>query len=123
MVKISKTLVLNLVVLFTLGIATSYAQNSTETIDVLIVQKQNFNKENKNSKVFKVQIYNGIEDDAYKTEKDFELEFPDYNVTVVYNKPEFKTQVGYFKTRLEADRALKIIKEKFTGAIVLEDRI
>jgi hypothetical protein len=123
MTKISKKIILNLFSLFTIGIATSFAQSTTETIDVLIIQKQNYNKEHKNSTVFKVQIYNGIEDDAYKMERNFKLEFPNYKVTVVYNKPEFKTQVGYFKTRLEADRALKIIKEKFAGAIVLEDKI
>jgi len=41
----------------------------------------------------------------------------------MYKSPEWKTQVGNFTTRLEADRILNIISEKFTGAIVLEDKI
>jgi hypothetical protein len=121
--KLIKVLIISLFSIFNFGIINCYSQTSDENIDMIIVQKQKFNQENKNSTVFKVQIYNGVEDEAYKMERNFELEFPDYTVTVVYNKPEFKTQVGYFKTRLEADRALKIIKEKFAGAIVLEDKI
>jgi len=63
------------------------------------------------------------EDESYEIKRNFEASFPDYKVKVVYNKPEFKTQVGQFKTRLEADKVLIIIKEKFNGAIVLEDKI
>ncbi len=40
-----------------------------------------------------------------------------------YKLPEWKVQVGYFHTRLEADIALNKIKKKFEGAIVLEDKI
>ncbi len=86
-------------------------------------KKKSFNKNNKNSIVYKIQLYNGDEDEAYKMQRDFEAIFPEYLVKVVYNKPEFKTQVGQFKTRLEADKVLIIIKEKYNGAIVLEDKI
>jgi len=41
----------------------------------------------------------------------------------IYNAPEWKTHVGKYKTRLDADKVLIIIKEKFAGAIVLEDKI
>lgn len=123
MKNISKRLIFSCFIVFIIGTYFGFAQTNTETIDTLIEQKRDFNKNNKSSTVFMVQIYNGNEDESYKMERNFRLEFPDYNVKVVYNKPEFKTQVGYFKTRLEADRALNIIKEKFLGSIVLEDKI
>ena len=36
-----------------------------------------------------------------------------------YELPEWKVKVGRFNTKLEADRALNKIKEKFSGAIVI----
>jgi len=103
--------------------AVCYSQSENEKITTLMEQKKSFNKNNKNSIVYKIQLYNGGEDESYEVKRNFQTSFPEYKVNVVYNKPEFKTQVGQFKTRLEADRVLIIIKEKFNGAIVLEDKI
>ncbi|WP_111706297.1 SPOR domain-containing protein [Lutibacter citreus] len=106
-----------------LGITTSYAQNSNAKINELIEQKRNFNKNNKTTLVFKIQLYNGSETEAYKIKNNFITEYPEYNAKIIYKSPEWKTQVGDFETRLEADRILLIIKENFSGAIVLEDYI
>ena len=90
----------------------------------MIEQKRNFNKNNKNSIVFKIQLYNGNETEAYKVKRNFDLEFPEYKTVIDASKqPDWKTQVGYFKTRLEADQVLTIIRKKFAGAIVLKDKI
>ena len=106
-----------------LSITYSYSQSENEKINSLIEQKKAFNKTNKNIIVFKIQIYNGNETQAYAVERSFEADFPEYNAKVKYDSPEFKTRFGNFRTRLEADRALNIIKEKYAGAIVLEEKI
>ena len=106
-----------------LSITNSYSQSENEKIDNLIEQKRTFNKNNKSSIVYKIQLYNGNETQAYKIKLNFNTTFPEYKTKIVYKSPEWKTQVGNFNTRLEADRILNIIKEKFTGAIVLEDKI
>ena len=106
-----------------LGITNLFSQSETEKIDSLIEQKRVFNKKNKSSIVYKIQLYNGNESEAYKIKLNFNISFPEYEVNIIYKSPEWKTQVGNFYTRLEADRALYTIKEKYTGAIVLEDRI
>jgi hypothetical protein len=120
---LSKKLLITFFVLFFLSIANSYSQSEGDKINQLIEQKRNFNKKNKNSHVFKIQLYNGYENEAYKIMANFRLAFPEYKVEIKYKQPEWKTQVVYFKTRLEADRALNKIKEKFSGAIILEDKI
>lgn len=110
--------------LFFFGTVGAFAQSESETIENLIEQKRDFNKNNKNSSVYKIQLYNGNETEAYKIKRNFELEFPEYETVIDASKqPDWKTQVGYFKTRLEADRILTIISEKFEGAIVLKDKI
>jgi hypothetical protein len=106
-----------------LGFTNSYSQNETEKINNLIEQKRDFNKKNKNSIVYKIQLYNGNEREAYKIKVDFNTTYPQYTTKIIYKSPEWKTQVGDFNTRLEADRVLNIIKDKFLGAIVLEDKI
>ena len=106
-----------------LSISNLCAQSDKAKIDQLISQKKSFNKENKTSIVYKIQLYNGNETQAYKIRNNFRASFPEYRTEITYKAPEWKTQVLYFKTRLEADRAILKIKEKFSGAIVLKDKI
>ena len=120
---LSKSLIITAILTLFLSKTNCYSQSEDEKISTLIEQKKSFNKNNKSSIVYKIQLFNGDEDEAYKMQRDFEAAFPEYKVRVVYNKPEFKTQVGQFKTRLEADKILLIIKEEYNGAIVLEDKI
>lgn len=120
---LSKRLLFIYFLTFFLSISNSYSQSEDEKINTLITQKKEFNKKNKSSVVFKIQLYNGDESQAYKIKRNFEATFPEYSTSILYKAPEWKTQVGNFITRLEADRALNIIKEEFAGAIVLEDKI
>jgi hypothetical protein len=102
---------------------TVFAQSESDKIDNLISQKKHYNKQNKNTVVYKIQLYNGTESQAYKIKNNFQSLFPEYKTNIIYKQPEWKTQVGNFGTKLEADRVLLLIKEEFAGAIVLEDLI
>ncbi|MFB9271208.1 MULTISPECIES: SPOR domain-containing protein [Flavobacteriaceae] len=110
-----------LTLLITSGFA--FAQNEADKIEDLISQKRSYNQQNKNTIVYKIQLYNGVETEAYKIESNFKSVFPEYKTNIIYKQPEWKTQVGNFETKLEADRVLLLIKEEFSGAIVLEDLI
>lgn len=120
---LSNRLVFSLFCVIFLSIFNSNAQSENQKINEIIEQKKAFNKTTKNSVVYKIQLYNGNESEAYKIKSDFQKLFPEQKVIVVYKTPEWKTQIVYFKTRLEADRALIKIKEHFSGAIVLKDKI
>ncbi|WP_456378541.1 SPOR domain-containing protein [Lutibacter sp.] len=119
----SKKLLFVIFLALLLSITNLHSQSEAEKITNLIEQKRSFNKKNKSSIVYKIQLYNGNETEAYKIRSNFSTSFPEYNTKIIYKSPEWKTQVGAFNTRLEADRVLNIIKEKFVGAIVLEDKI
>lgn len=110
---------------FTIFLSTNnvFSQSENEKISALIEQKKAFNKRNKNILVFKIQLYNGNETQAYAVKRNFEADFPEYRAKIKYDNPEFKTHAGNFRTRLEADRALNIVKLKYAGAIVLEEKI
>lgn len=116
---------ISIFVFFAVLLNTNFAHSQSENskISNIIEQKRSFNKNNKSTKVYKIQLFNGSESQAYRIKSNFEASFPQYYTTVVYKTPEWKTQVGNFKTRLEADKALLNIKEKYASAIVLEDKM
>lgn len=92
-------------------------KSDNQLINELIEKKKEFNKEFGFG--YRIQLYNGFEVEAKKTREKFRLEFPDIKTYIVYRQPEWKIQVGTYKTKLEADRALLNIKKEFGGAIVV----
>ena len=124
MIISSKKIFFTALLAFFISNSEIYSQNKNDKIQQLIEQKRAFNKKNKNSIVYKIQLYNGYEEEAYKIKHNFEVAYPEYKTIIdASRQPDWKTQVGNFTTRLEADRILNIIKEKFSRAIVLEDKI
>ncbi|MFV0249184.1 MAG: SPOR domain-containing protein [Tenacibaculum sp.] len=94
------------------------AYNNYNSINKLIEKKKEFNKLHKSG--YLIQLYNGLEEVAKKIRYRFQVEFPNIVPSVIrYKAPEWKVQVGNFKTRLQADRALNKINEIFPGAIVV----
>ena len=91
--------------------------NNTKAIEKLIEKKREYNKTNRTG--YLIQLYNGLERTAKSTRYRFKVEFPYIPTELEYKAPEWKVQVGNYKTRLEADRALNIIRRKFSGAIVI----
>ena len=107
-----------LVVFLTTNFTYSQSKKSDNTlIKELISKKRSFNKEY--SYGFRIQLYNGLETVARKTMKKFKIDFPEIKTYLVYRQPEWKIQVGFYKTKLEADRALLDLKRKYGSAIVI----
>ena len=76
-------------------------------------------EENKLLRIINDEDINGFEVEAKKTRAKFRIEFPEIKTYLVYRQPEWKIQVGTYKTKLEADRALLEIKKEFSSAIVV----
>ena len=118
MKKSKFTICIFLVVLLTTNYTYSQSKKSDITlIKELISKKKSFNKEFGYG--FRIQLYNGIETVAIKTLRKFKYDFPDIETHLEYRQPEWKTQVGFYKTKLEADRALLSFKRKYKSAIVI----
>ena len=96
------------------------AQNKTNTskqIKNLIAQKRAFNK--KYGYGFRVQIYYRNETNARSLQSKFRLNYPKVFTKLDYEQPYWKVQVGNYKTKLEADKAMVGFSEKFSGLIVI----
>ena len=121
--KLSLKLIILLFIATFLSTNNVFSQSENEKISALIEQKKEFNKSNKNIFVFKIQRYNVNETQAYAIKRNFETDFPEYRTKIIYKTPEWKTHAGNFRTRLEADRALNLVKLKYAGALVLQEKI
>ena len=113
---------------FTLSLTYSYAQqgsvtiNQDKKIDALLELKKEMNKNENDSERYKIQIYSGNRSGAQNAEKEFRESFGDWRPIMQYESPNFKIWAGNFRTRLEADRALKRIKRKFTSAFIFKPK-
>ena len=103
-----------------IGIGTLNSQNKTNTsteIKTLLLKKRQYNKYNGFG--YTIQIYYGNERTAKSKQVKFKYLYPEIPTKLVYNNPEWKVQVGMYKTKLEADRANLIFRKEFSGTIVV----
>ncbi|MEN3323492.1 SPOR domain-containing protein [Mariniflexile soesokkakense] len=96
--------------------------NQDKKIATLLEVKKEMNKNESDSDRYKIQIYNGNRSGASAAIKEFGNSFSDWNSTDIYEPPNFKVWVGNFRTRLEADRALNKIKNKFPSAFIFKPK-
>ena len=101
----------------------TFAQQADQEIHKLLENKRT---ENLNKKItgYKIQLYYGLSESKARAVKNKFLElFPEYPVRLFYRQPEWKVHVGNYRTKLEAERALKIIKPEFGNAFILKTSI
>ena len=60
-----------------------------------------------------------LKSDVMKSKKNFLCFFSDIKTSVIFSTPQWKLQVGNYRTRLEADNAIVQIKKEYPSAIVL----
>ena len=89
------------------------------SVDELVAQKIAFNKEQNSYPGYKIQIYYGSEKECYEIKDEFVALFPDIPTSIIFSTPQWKLQVGEFRTRLEADKSIQSIKKEYPSAIVL----
>ena len=77
----------------------------------------------KELKGFRVQIYNGKKSDCLEQRGKFLRVYADVSAYLLYEVPEYRTQIGDFRTRLEAEAFLRKIIEDFPGSFVVETNI
>ena len=91
-------------------------QKSLEIDRVLTLKKEL----NKDQTYIKIQIYSGNRLGAETALESFKTDFPKQTVEMKYETPNYKIWVGKFKTQLEADRELRLVKKRFPNAFSLK---
>jgi SPOR domain len=73
---------------------------------------------------YRVQIFFGSNrQDAYSAQARFLEEYPDTRTYILYTEPNFKVQVGDFRTKLEAQKLQNDLRDKFTSLFIIQGKI
>lgn len=84
-------------------------------------------EDNKGIPGYRIQVYfdSGINsgERARKVKDEFEEMFPEIPGYITWKAPNFRVRVGDFRSRLEAEKALKDISEEYPNAWVIKDEI
>ena len=97
--------------------------NQDKNISNLLALKKEINKDENTPNRFKIQIYNGNRTGAESAQKEYHSIYNDWGSSLEFELPRnYKIWVGSFRTRLEADRALKRIKKNFPSAFIFKPK-
>lgn len=72
---------------------------------------------------YRIQIFNGRKNDCLSKRADFLRQYPEMAAYLLYEVPEYKTQIGNFRSRLEAEGFLQSILADFPGSFVIATQI
>jgi hypothetical protein len=93
-------------------------------IDSLVQLHIAYNAQKTTQPGYRLQIYFGNQRmKANDAKTNFLMKFPDENVYLIYQHPNYKVRVGDFKTRLEAYRFYKMIHPDFGSTFIVRDDI
>ena len=94
-----------------------------ERFDYLLQEKKKINAENNTNDRLRIQIYIGKLDDCKKEIENFKKNFSDLEGSIEFYHPAYKVLIGNFKTRIEAERNLILIRKKYTNAFIVKPRL
>lgn len=93
--------------------------NEPSAVKELLNKKKNANTSTTVNDKFKIQIFYGKNTEARSALSSFRRIYPEVNATIVYTNPSYKVLVGNYKTRLDAERNLKVIQKDFEHALLI----
>jgi hypothetical protein len=86
----------------------------------LLNEKRKINASITVNDIYKIQIYNGDIESCKKNLVDFKKEFFNLDGTIVFYTPAYKVWVGNFKSRIEAERNLLLLKNKYPTSLIIQ---
>lgn len=94
--------------------------NQDPKFEQLLNEKRKINSSITVNERYKIQIYNGDSETSKKTLMEFKREFKNYDGTIVFYTPAYKVWVGNFKTRIDAERNLMELKQRYPNALLIK---
>ena len=91
-----------------------------DRIPQMLQLKKSLEVENNLSDGYTIQLFYGEKNMANTIINQYKISFTDWPASISYETPNYKVWVGNFSSRLEADRALMEIKDKFPSAFILK---
>ena len=94
-------------------------------VEQMVAKHVELNNKSKTIPGYRVQIasFSGTSSkaNAFDLRDRFSADYPEVQVYIVFDEPNFKVKVGDFRTRLEAYAFLQQIKETYKGYIIKDN--
>ncbi|CAM3871534.1 SPOR domain-containing protein [Flavobacterium branchiophilum] len=106
----------------------STAQESKTTLiqdqifEKLLKERRKTNTITFDDSQYKIQIYNGDSENSKQILATVKKNNKEYDSSIVFDTPNYKVWIGNFKTRIEAERNLVILKKKYPAAFLIKPK-
>ncbi len=77
---------------------------------------------NESSEYYRIQVGFGSFAKAQRIKSEVEIDFPNMSSKIDFDSPTYRVRVGRFKTKLEAERKFKEVREKYPDAMLLKPK-
>lgn len=98
-----------------------------QRIEQLIQKQREIHANDSTIDGFRIQIFMESGNDAVEKANaamaEFQLKYPDIPIYLVFGQPYYRLRVGDFRTRLEAEKAHRLLVKEYKKAFVTSDRI
>lgn len=69
---------------------------------------------------YRIQVGFGNNQEAQNLKVDVEKDFPDWPIRIDFESPSYRVRLGRFKTRLEGEKKLIEVRQKYPSAMLLK---
>lgn len=94
--------------------------DETKDLTSLIQLKAELSKKSELKEFYRIQLHSGSRSEAEKIIKEFNANESQFESDIIYETPNFKVWVGFFRNRLDAERIFKDLKEDFPKAMIIK---
>jgi endonuclease IV len=94
--------------------------NQDPKFEQLLNEKRKINSSLTVNDSYKIQVFSGSSENAKKTLNEFRQEFNDIDATIVFNTPNYKVWIGNYRTRIEAEKTLADIKDRYKNVLLIK---
>ena len=98
-----------------------------QRIEQLVQKQKEIHSADNTIDGFRIQIFmesgNDAVDHANQVKSEFETNYPDVTIYLVFGQPYYRLRVGDFRTRLEAEKFFQVLSKDYKKAFVTSDRI
>ena len=99
-------------------------QDVTHSLESLLAESAERNKEIKSLPGFTIQVYLGTSREAAnKAQRQVYMALPEARPGIKFVQPNYRVFVGQFMERMEAQKTYSSLKKEFPNALIIPDRI
>ena len=125
MTKINKKSLQITASLLLISVGSVNAQTASVTVqqdskfEQLLNEKRRINSSLTVNDRYKIQVFNGDSESSKRVLSEVRREFTDLDATIVFSTPAYKVWVGNFKSRIEAERNLQKLSQRYPTALLI----